>query len=982
MRRKWIRTVSSMIVALAVIVSVSAWSGSGPQKQAAAFAYAAEGRHPDAANVVSTQRGTEYASYLLNGLESGANYSGDTLFYPADRSIEAEGYEYVGGDPEGTGHWMSTGIGDGGGFIRWSVDVPETGLYNISFLYMTLEGSRFAPERELRVDGVLPFDEAYRAKFPRAYYDEGIVRYDQIGDQIRGTVTERREWRWTSFTHPEGYFTRPYSVLLAKGERTISLHDVREPMALAGLRLQAPVSMPAYRVWQDSLRAEVGDASPGGTTIVVEAEDHWSRSNPYIRPNWNRDPLVTPNGVDHVRFNAFGGERWSLGGQDVVYRFEAPKDGWYAITFRMQQSSLNRNSYRKIKIDGDVPFVELEQYPFPFNREWVNHTLAAPDGEEFLFYFDSGVHEISMETLAGPNRPTVDAVRSVVDRLGELRREIQKIVSSTKDASGQLVADTQRDWDLHLYIPDIRERFESLASELQEQLDYQSSLNGGMRNSEIGVLSRAVVEVRQYGEQLEYVPQQLNEMGELLTSLASITQTLTEQPLELDKLYVRDPVQEPPRGTAAAWEKAGSTIRQFFGSFTTNRNQIAGGYPDEGTSRITVSMARGREWAEVLSRMAEEEFTPATGISIDINLLPLHSEHMILLAYTAGKAPDVAMGVSPSIPVEFAIRNSIADLSQFPDFNDIRDRFHGGMLVPYSYEGNYYALPETQDFLMTYYRNDVLEELGLEPPETWEDVYRMLPVLRSSGMDFYFPPGPQSYTFFLYQHGGDFFRDGGAETAIDTAEALAAFEQWTGMYTFHAVQLQADFYQRFRTGEMPVGIAGYDMFVKLMAAAPELYGKWSMNVIPGTERADGSVDHTSGGVIGNTQAVMIMETARDKKAAWEFVKWWTSAETQRRYGEEIEALLGAGSRWNSANIEAFTASDWSADEARVIEEATGWVREQPVVLGSYYVTRQLLNAWNRTVLDDAKKPVRIILEDAVDEINKELSRKRKEFGLE
>ena len=41
---------------------------------------------------------------------------------------------------------------------------------------------------------------------------------------------------------------------------------------------------------------------------------------------------------------------------------------------------------------------------------------------------------------------------------------------------------------------------------------------------------------------------------------------------------------------------------------------------------------------------------------------------------------------------------------------------------PYIYEGGVYAVPETQNFDMLFYRTDVFAELGLTPPETWEAV--------------------------------------------------------------------------------------------------------------------------------------------------------------------------------------------------------------------------------------------------------------------
>src|SRR5690606_10677874 len=121
-------------------------------------AYATAGQHPDAAKALPTERGSEYTAYLRNSLASGGPYAGAPIIWKVDGSVEAKGYEYKDGDSEVSGYLQSTDGGDGDGFVRWTVRVPESGLYQISFLYMPQGESRTAPERELRIDGVLPFE--------------------------------------------------------------------------------------------------------------------------------------------------------------------------------------------------------------------------------------------------------------------------------------------------------------------------------------------------------------------------------------------------------------------------------------------------------------------------------------------------------------------------------------------------------------------------------------------------------------------------------------------------------------------------------------------------------------------------------------------------------------------------------------------------------------------------------------------------------
>jgi ABC-type glycerol-3-phosphate transport system substrate-binding protein len=124
---------------------------------------------------------------------------------------------------------------------------------------------------------------------------------------------------------------------------------------------------------------------------------------------------------------------------------------------------------------------------------------------------------------------------------------------------------------------------------------------------------------------------------------------------------------------------------------------------------------------------------------------------------------------------------------------------------------------------------------------------------------------------------------------------------------------------------------------------------------------------------------VIFKQSKQQAAAWEFVKWWTSMEAQQRFGNELEALLGVDARWNTANLAALQALPWPKQDIASIMEQWSWFKEPAVVLGGYFTTRHVVNAWNKVVLQ-GENP-REALEDAVFDVNKELATKQEEFGL-
>ncbi|WJH33842.1 extracellular solute-binding protein [Paenibacillus sp. CC-CFT747] len=335
-------------------------------------------------------------------------------------------------------------------------------------------------------------------------------------------------------------------------------------------------------------------------------------------------------------------------------------------------------------------------------------------------------------------------------------------------------------------------------------------------------------------------------------------------------------------------------------------------------------------------------------------------------------APDVALGLPQELPFDYAIRNGLYDLTTFSDFGELYKRFAPGSWTPFYYDKGYYGVPETQSFSMLYYRKDILDRLGLKVPNTWQDVYDMLPVLQQNNLNMM----PVQHMPFFYQNGAEYFSKDGLHTALGTEKGYQAFKEWTDLYNVYAVDQQvASFYQSFRSGTVPIGIADFSMYIQLMVAAPELNGYWGIAPIPGVRQADGDVARWMG---GGLQASVMFKQTKKPDESWAFMKWWTSAEVQERYGTDLEMLNGLSFRWNTSNIEAFVHLPWKPEDLKSILEQWRWFKEIPNVPGGYFLERELQNAWNRTVVDGMN--YRSSLESSIGEIEREMQRKLVEFG--
>ena len=370
----------------------------------------------------------------------------------------------------------------------------------------------------------------------------------------------------------------------------------------------------------------------------------------------------------------------------------------------------------------------------------------------------------------------------------------------------------------------------------------------------------------------------------------------------------------------------------------------------------------------------DETFYKETGIGVDLRLVT----NALVAATMAGKGPDVALNVGRSTPMDLALRGAVLPLQDMEGFSAVAARFFPTALAPYTLDGRCYGLPETQAFDMMFYRTDIFAELEIDPPDTWDELFEIAPIIQRSNMEIGLPyNGLYSiFTTHLLQNGGALYSDDRRICLLDSREAHASFSWWVDLYRQYGFPLYKNDFSRFRTGEMPMTIVSYPFYNQLTVAAPEIRGLWRMAPVPGTRLADGTIDRSEA---ATGMSCMIMSAADDPQAAWAFLDWWTRPDVQARFGTELEALLGAGARYAPASREAFEELSWSKDEAAMILAQWQSAVELPEVPGGYYVGRDLDNAFRAAVLHE-KQP-REMLDYWTAETNKEIRRKLREFGL-
>lgn len=859
------------------------------------------------------------------------------------------------------------------GWVEYEVDVRQAGLYALELEYYPLQDERGARRGAvtigLEINGEIPFREARSLTFEREFTDAWPLLQDLDGNDIRPKTQEREGWKRKAAQDSEGAYPLPLKWNLREGTNKIRLYLLQEPAAFGELTLRPPETLPDYEAYRRSFPESV--VQPESDVVIVEAERMARKNATSIQLRYDRDAATTPQSQSRITYNSVGGWRWFEGGESATWTFAVPETGWYRIALRVKQNyRSNMAVFRTIAIDGSIPFAELAAYKFPYGDAWQGLMLGGED-EPYAFYLERGEHELTMTASHALYRNTLAQLEDVSARLHD--------ISGMLDAATGGANDEFRVWRVDVEIPGLTERLGQAKSMLDAMTEAMLAVNG-KKDHVSQTLESASGSIRSLLERPNTIPQRRDQLVSLREAIESLHSFLVDSPLLIDKFYIVPEGGELPRMTAGWFQRLLASVETFFSSFA------ARGRLDERKGDVlNVWMMWGRDHVNELQLLANERFTPEHGVRVNVNLV--QQPDLLVLAGAADILPDVALGVPGSMPYDLALRGAAMNLLELPGAEERIASYHPGSLLPFRHEEGVYALPETMQFKVLFYRKDILAALGLAVPDTWDDVYAMLPTLLQNRYNFFVDP--KDFATIFYQRGVELYEADGLGNALHRPEAYDAFRAWTDLFQVYGLEKSVQsFYNQFRRGTLPIGIADFNQFLQLTVAAPELRGLWDIAPIPGIASDAGVVERWSGGVSesapaagGGMTSIMMFRDAdpRKRDLSWAFVKWYTSTEIQTEFGLNLESFNGEQFRWNTANVEAFARMPWKPEQLDVLLEQWKWYKDLPLVPGGYMTARELHFAWIRTVLD-GESP-RTALEDAAREIDLELTRKQLEFGF-
>lgn len=853
-----------------------------------------------------------------------------------------------------------------GEYVTLKVNIPETAQYFLSFDYLSYDESVLPVGMAMTIDGQYPFYECRNLKLETTWVSKNEKSFDRYNNEIVTMPDKLIKWENKFLMDGSYRFSTPLAVELQAGQHEITLNINEGSLLLGAVIFSAPFTVKEY------LGAKKAD---GDAFIQIQAEDFTYRNDSSIHAVAEYDIRVAPYEVKDTLLNTIDSDSFNTSGQKVTYEFEADKAGYYNIGMNYRQSDKSDFPvFVDIAVDGVIPDASFSSYGLKYTSKYQTVTLEDAQSNKLSVYLEKGTHTISFTINNDNIRYILEGLDEVISGVSDLALEITKVAGKN--------ADKYRDLKLSRYIPNLEERLYEYAHKLYEM--HNMALKYTESKDRVAVLSSMIIAAQQItslAEKPDEIPYRVAELSISVNSanhhLANTVDRLLENSLALDRIYIYQEGAKLPE-TPGVFKSIYLNVKRFITSFTEQAYSTSNTNPEH----LQVWVNRSSQFVQIMQKMIDESFTPKTGINVDISIMP--DQRKLVLSNSAGKSPDVATGINYTIPYELAIRGALADMTQFAEFKDVAGAYNDGFFLTSCINDKIYAMPETMNFWVLFYRSDMMDKLGLKAPNTMQDVIDMLPELQMRGLNFYQSASGMlvmrnfhGTTPLIHQFGGSLYGAAAQEgTMFGSPASIEGFTYLTELYTLYNLPINIDnFYQHLRNGDIPLGVADYMTYNLMTNAAPELKGSWKIGLVPGIEREDGTIDRT---VCGCAESSVIFKSTADREQmSWEFVKWWSSADIQAQFGQTMQVIYGDDYMWPTANIDAFMRLPWDSQDKLIIAEQMSQVIDIARVPGTYMLEREISNAFNDIVVNGYNAQTRI--DKAVKTINREIKRKLEEF---
>ena len=863
-----------------------------------------------------------------------------------------------------------------------------------------------------------------------------FFRNDIENNELRPTAVQTPEWITYSLRDSSGYYTGEYEFYLEAGQNKLTIQGQNEPMAIKSITLYPAEEVITYADYIAGLTEKLGSLKAGKDEIKLEAEHMHNMSSKTIYAIEDRTSAVTsPSDTTRVLLNTVGGEKWQGAGQWIEFTFTTTENGagMYDIVTRFRQKVLDGMFVcRSLQLFSEglgedeagyyngSPFAEAQKLQYNYDSNWQTTHLASDEidangkTKEYAVYLAANTtYTLRLEVTLGTMGDIVREVEDVLEIINDCYLQIIQLTGTTPDEYS--------DYSFSRVMPDVlvdmvvcsrkldNDNPEKYGVSIAERLTNMA----GQKSSNVGTLQKIAKLLHDMGTDEDEIAKNLESLKSYIGTLGTFLSSAKTQPLEVDYLVIRGSEQYGAnasdynykvKANANIFQAAWHEIKSFVMSFFRDYNSMGSMSVVAEEDALEVWLATGRDQSQVIRNLINNEFSPYStvnekgeyigGTAVDLKLV---AGGTLLPSILADKGPDVYLGLGQGDVINYAIRSALLEvdtiaeevgkskgLAEGEEWANTTSHFNKAAMLVLGVANpdgdmHWYGLPEAQGFTMMFVREDILAENDIPVPETWDDILAAIPDLQAKNMVIGLST---DYSVYLYQAGGDLYADGGMRINLDSKKGLTSFEKMCNMFTQYNFPYQYDAANRFRTGEMPILIADYvGMYNQLKVFATEIEGLWKFYPMPGTWRVDENGEpYIDRQTVSSVNASVIVKGCGNETGAWNYIRWFTGSDCQQEYSNEMVAIIGPAAKYNTANREALEELPWTTAELKQIQAQFENLASVPNYPGSYILGRYTQFAFLSAYNENANPSEALM--SYITTINKEITRKRKEFGLE
>lgn len=285
-------------------------------------------------------------------------------------------------------------------------------------------------------------------------------------------------------------------------------------------------------------------------------------------------------------------------------------------------------------------------------------------------------------------------------------------------------------------------------------------------------------------------------------------------------------------------------------------------------------------------------FEEQTGAKLDVKYVDWEvAKNQFTTGIASGDLPDVAE-VGTTWTPEFAEAGALVDITERVESAGLGDDLVDGLVEAGTVDGGLYGMPWYSGVRSIIYRTDVFDELGIDPPTSWDDLVAAGCTIKEAKPKMLAFPvaGDSEYGVdaFVWGAGGDVATeaDGTWTAELDSPASREGIAFYTSLATEYGFSTPAastwteqDLSASFTNDEAAMMLSGSWTPKALIEENPDLEGKIGAIPIPGP---DGGL---SPSFLGGSH-LGIFNTTENEDLAWAFVELMSTGKFAQQWGEQ------------------------------------------------------------------------------------------------